>query len=88
MNNPRTSQTIAFNLRQLIAGTEPGAQKKTYPNGPGTRPVMAPLTDEERESDRRDAWDTEQEWFAVDPRGARAWIDAGRDANPERYSTR
>lgn len=86
----RTPQTIAYNLRQLIEATEPGAQKKTYPNGPGTKPVLVPVTNGERAKTHDKIDDMIAEWIQVDRAGAQAWINAGSDAGcdprPERYA--
>lgn len=46
-----TSITVAMNLRLQMAGAARGSQYNTYPNGAGTRPVLAPCTEEMRRHD-------------------------------------
>ncbi|MGW6202113.1 hypothetical protein ACWF9B_00435 [Streptomyces sp. NPDC055089] len=88
---PRTAQTIARTVQDLLAATSAGSVRNTYPNGPGTRPVSVALTATDRAVADSQLADTLQEWGDVDPEGRTAWETARLQdpkANPEAYASR
>lgn len=72
----RSSKAIAMSLRQTLYLASKGALVNTYPNGEGTRPVLAPLTEEERRKHTRERKELLTEWRSVDLEGWRLWRTA------------
>ncbi|MCX4681383.1 hypothetical protein OG413_40005 [Streptomyces sp. NBC_01433] len=88
---PRTPQTIARTVQDLLHAISAGSVRNTYPKGAGTKPVPVELTPAERAVAASQLADVLQEWGDVDPEGRNAWETAflqDAEADPETYAGR
>lgn len=76
MTMRRTSQAIAMSLRGALYLASKGAMENTYPNGPGTRPVLAPVPEDVRRKYAGIRKALLTEWRTVDIEGWRLWRNA------------
>jgi hypothetical protein len=60
-------------LRWLLYVSESGAKYNTYPNGPGSTPVLVAYTEQERAEWAQERDRVLKEWESTDPDGFHSW---------------
>lgn len=81
-------KTLAMNIRNALYDSKEGALMHSYPNGSGTRPVLVPIPEEQREEAKESLARLLKVWEEIDFKGYRLWrshsalLDGGGSTEP------